>query len=117
MVADIFLGISLIIFATIIGSFGALFLKFASRHVHRNNIKVLFQPMLYLGIFLYGISALIFVFALKFGDLSALYPVVALSYVWISLLSIKFLKEKMNDIKWFGILLILIGVILIGLGA
>ena len=117
MVSDLVVGILLTAFATLIGSVGALSLKFASRYVHRNPLMVLKRPILYVGILFYGISALIFVFALKFGDLSALYPVAALSYIWISLLSIKFLKEKMNDIKWFGILLILIGVVLIGLGA
>jgi uncharacterized membrane protein len=117
MVSDLVTGILLTVFSTLIGSVGALSLKFASKYVHRNPLKVLKRPILYIGIGFYGISALIFVFALKFGDLSALYPVAALSYIWISLLSMKFLKEKMNDVKWFGILLILIGVVLIGLGA
>ena len=36
---------------------------------------------------------------LKGGDLSILYPFVALTYIWVSLLSVKFLGEKMNLIK------------------
>jgi multidrug transporter EmrE-like cation transporter len=112
---NLLLGIGLVILDTLIGSVGALFFKYASKHVHKNFLTLFKEPSLYVGVFFYGLSIPVFVFALKFGDLSTLYPVVGLSYVWISLLSIKFLKEKMNDIKWFGILLILVGVGLIGL--
>lgn len=112
---NLLLGMSLVALATLIGSVGALFFKYVSE---QKNIVTLFgKPFLYLGLFFYGISALVFVSALKFGDLSSLYPVAGLSYVWISLLSIKFLNEKMNDLKWFGIILIMVGVVLIGLGA
>ena len=41
----------------------------------------------------------------------------ALVYVWVSLLSMFFLKEKMNKTKWLGVILIILGVTLIGLGA
>ncbi len=62
---------------------------------------------------LYGVSAVIYVWALKYGRLSLLYPITSLSYVWVSLLSVKFLKENMNNYKWIGISLIILGVILI----
>tara|TARA_Y100000310_G_C20563944_1_gene754507 strand:+ start:702 stop:1055 length:354 start_codon:yes stop_codon:yes gene_type:complete len=117
MESNLYLGIGLVALSTMIGASGALFFKHTSKHVHRNIFTVLKVPALYYGFLIYGFSALIFVYALKFGDLSVLYPVASLSYIWITLLSIKFLKEKMNDIKWFGILLIMIGVVLIGLGA
>ena len=70
----------------------------------------------YSGAILYGLSALIFVYGLKFGELSALYPVVALSYIWVSLLSIKLLGEKMNGYRWLGIFLILVAVVFVGIG-
>lgn len=114
---NLVLGISLVAFATLIGSAGALFFKYVSEHIDKNLFGLLKKPFLYLGIFFYGLSVPVFVFALKFGDLSTLYPVAGLSYVWISLLSIKFLKEKMNDIKWFGVISVLLGVVLIGLSA
>jgi len=117
MESSLFLGMSLTVLATLIGSVGALLFKYVSEHVHRNFLALFKKPSLYVGVFFYGIASLIFVFALRFGDLSTLYPIAGLSYVWISLLSIKFLKEKMNDVKWFGIILILIGVALISLGA
>ena len=117
MGSNLFLGMSLVAVATLIGSCGALFLKYVSKHVRVNLFSLLKRPLLYLALFLYGAATLIFVYALKFGELSVLYPVVALSYIWITLLSIKFLKEKMTDLKWLGIFMIIVGVVLIGFGA
>jgi uncharacterized membrane protein len=39
-----------------------------------------------------------------------------MQYIWISILSVKYLKEKMNAFKWAGIGLIVVGAFLIGLG-
>ena len=81
----------------------------------RFDLKFLLNKKLIAGLSLYAIATIIFIPALKGGELSVLYPFVALSYVWVSLLSVRFLKERMNIHKWLGILLIIIGVILIGL--
>ncbi len=112
---NLIFGMSLVILSTLIGSLGALFFKYAS--ANKGLFNLLKKPILYFGFIFYGVSALIFVFALTFGDLSSLYPLAGLNYIWVSLLSMKFLKENMNDYKWFGIIMILSGVILIGLGA
>jgi drug/metabolite transporter (DMT)-like permease len=65
------------------------------------------------GILLYILAAAIFIFALRLEKLTVLYPLVATSYIWTSLLAKKYLDEKMNLFKWSGIALILIGVSLI----
>ena len=117
MVKEALIGMGIVAFGTLIGSVGALLFKIASAELHRNPLRFLMNGKIYAGAMLYGISALIFVYALRFGDLSALYPVAGLSYVWISLLSIKFLGEKMNGYRWTGISLIIFGVVFIGLGA
>ena len=117
MGSSILFGIGMVSIATLIGSIGAILFKLSSSHLHRNIFGILKKPIFYFGILLYGLSALIFVYALKFGDLSTLYPVVGLSYIWVSLLSIKYLGEKMNNYKWFGIFLIILGVIFIGIGS
>jgi len=108
--------IGLVLLATTLGSLGPLFLKKASANLTLHP-KSLFNPHLVLGLFFYAIGTILFIPALKGGDLSVLYPLVALVYVWVSLLSMKFLNEKMNTLKWVGIALILIGVTFIGLGA
>jgi len=107
--------IGLVILATIIGAFAPVLMKKASSKITR-NIASFFNPSLIGSISLYGIGTVLFIPALKGGELSVLYPFVALTYVWVSFLSIKFLNERMNKLKWIGILLIVVGVAFIGLG-
>jgi len=109
--------IGLVILATFVGAFGPILLKKASAK-RLSNIKSLMSNYHLLGgVSLYGLATLLFIPALKGGDLSVLYPFVALVYVWVSLLSVKFLREKMNLTKWLGIALIIVGVSFIGLGS
>lgn len=108
--------IALVLFACFLGSFGPIMLKKA--HSKSFKIKdIIKNDYLIIGILFYGIGTALFIPALKGGELSVLYPLVASTYVWVSLWSIKFLKEKMNKKKWTGILLVIIGVVFIGLGA
>lgn len=107
----------LVIIATFVGAFGALALKYGANKLTRKNKWTFLNARLLLGVFLYGLSSIFFLIGLKNGELSVLYPLTSLSYIWISLLSIKLLKEKMNFYKWLGITAILVGVTLIGVGS
>ena len=108
---------AIVFFATMIGAVGSLFLKYGSEHFVLNLKKLFTNYKLIFGLFLYGISSIMFIIALRGGELTVLYPMTSLAYIWISLLSIKFLKENMNKFKWAGILFIVMGVALIGLGS
>ncbi len=109
--------IGLVIFATIVGSFGPILLKKASTKKLLSIKSLITNYHLFGGFSLYALGTILFIPALKGGDLSVLYPFVALAYVWVSLLSVKFLGEKMNLMKWMGIGAIIIGVSLIGVGS
>lgn len=106
-----------VLIASVIGAFGALFLKKGANNLRFNFWKLIRNHFLILGVAAYGISTIIFIPALKFGELSILYPLVSTTYIWVILLSIKYLNEKMNKYKWLGIILIVFGVTLIGLGS
>jgi uncharacterized membrane protein len=67
---------------------------------------------LMLGIILYILGAAFYIYALSLERLSALYPFASLNYLWVALVSIRFLGEKMNIYKWAGIILIILGIIL-----
>jgi len=109
--------VGLVILATLIGAFGPILLKKASA-MKLSSISALMKNYnLFIGVSLYGISTILFIPALKGGELSVLYPLVALAYIWVSLLSVKFLGEKMNKLKWLGIAMIIIGVSFIGIGS
>ncbi len=69
---------------------------------------------LFSGYALYGVSTVLMVLALRDGELSMLYPIIALTYVWVTLLSYALLHEPANIYKNVGILTIVIGVAVLG---
>lgn len=109
--------IGLVVLATLIGAFGPILLKKASAKKLSRISSLIRNYHLFGGVFLYAMGTMLFIPALKGGDLSILYPFVALNYIWVSLLSVRFLGEKMNSMKWIGISLIILGVSFIGFGS
>ncbi|MEM3483160.1 MAG: EamA family transporter [Candidatus Woesearchaeota archaeon] len=107
--------ILLVVFGTIIGSFGALILKLGSSSITFGLRDFLKNWKLLLGVMLYGISTIPFLIALKNAPLSVLYPITSLSYVWTALLSVKVLGERMNFWKYASISSIILGVLLISI--
>ncbi len=71
-------------------------------------------PMLFAGYALLGLSTVLFVLALRKGDLSLLYPVFTLTYVWVAILSVEILHETMNHVKIAGLAIIMAGVAVLG---
>ncbi len=109
--------VGLVVLATLVGAFGPILLKKASAKSLSKISSLITNYNLFGGVALYAFGTLLFIPALKGGDLSVLYPFVALTYIWVSFLSVKFLGEKMNKFKWIGIFFIIVGVSLIGLGS
>ena len=66
------------------------------------------------GLALYGIGAVMMVLALQHGELSVLYPVISLSYVWVAILSVLIFHEHMNVFRLAGISVIIVGVAILG---
>lgn len=71
---------------------------------------------LFSGYALYGLNTILLVLALREGELSMLYPIIALTYVWVTLLSYALLHEPQNLYKNAGIVTIVIGVAVLGRG-
>lgn len=109
--------IALVLFGVVYGSIGSLMFKLAADRLSFRPKDLIRNWRLMLGAFIYGTASVLFIIALRGGDLSVLYPMVGTSYIWVSLWSIKFLKEKMTMPKWIGVILIIIGVSLIGFGS
>ncbi len=66
------------------------------------------------GLSCYGLSTGLLVLALRYGELSVLYPIIALTYVWVSILSVFLLGETMNPFKIAGLAVIVVGVTVLG---
>ena len=105
-----------VLFATIFGALGAFYLKLGANNLRFKLKSIIRNKNLIIGIFFYLLSTFIFIPSLKFGELSVLYPLVSVTYIWVIFLSSKYLNEEINKYKWIGIATIIIGVILIGLG-
>jgi multidrug transporter EmrE-like cation transporter len=72
---------------------------------------------LFSGYALYGLFTLLLVIALREGELSMLYPIISLGYVWVTALSYFFFHDSLNPLKTLGIVSIMIGVTVLGQGA
>jgi undecaprenyl phosphate-alpha-L-ara4N flippase subunit ArnE len=106
-----------VIVVGMVGSFGFLLLKYASKKIKRCLKDPIKNYELFLALFMQGLSFLLYMLFLRFGDVSVLYPLISLNYIWVTLLSMKYLKEKMNWWKWVGISCLIIAVILTGIGS
>ncbi|MBD3261579.1 MAG: multidrug transporter [Candidatus Altiarchaeales archaeon] len=107
----------LVVFGTLLGAVGAVYFKKASCKLKPSFSVLIANHELFLGFFFYGVSALVYIVAVRGGELSVIYPLVSTSYIWVCLLSVRVLGEQMNTVKWLGVLLIIAGVSVIGLGA
>lgn len=92
------------VFNAILGAMGAFFLKKGTR-------KSLINTFIPVGIFLYGVSAVFFVILLKFAEVSILYPMTSMAWVWSFFLARYYLGEKITIEKQMGLGLIILGVI------
>jgi drug/metabolite transporter (DMT)-like permease len=109
--------IGVFVIVSMVSAVATFLLKIAAPKISRSVKKLFKNWQLLLGVALYGIATIVSLIALRAGELSVLYPFVALQYVWTNILSKKYLNEPMNLLKWGGIVLIFIGVSLIGVGA
>lgn len=75
--------------------------------------QILSSPYTWIGVAIMAAGGLLMMEALKRGELSVLYPVVALGYVWVIIAGI-FLGERLDALHLSGAVLIVAGVSLIG---
>ena len=106
----------LVFAASVIGSFGAVFLKLGAAHVSKSLMSFL-NWRLALGVTLFLGSSVFYALGIKGGQLSVLYPMVSLGYIWTLVWSRLFFKEALTKQKFLGLGLILAGVFLVGMGS
>jgi multidrug transporter EmrE-like cation transporter len=107
--------ILLVLLASLIGSFGAVFLKLGAGHLNR-GFRYILNWQLGLGVALFVGSSIPFLVGLRHGELSVLYPMVSLGYVWTLFWSKLFFDEPITKAKLGALAMILAGIICIGVG-
>ena len=111
---------------TVFAGFAQVLMKYGALHpmpaIHPTDLSSILAfvvallgnwPLL-LGYSLHACNAALLILALRHGELSVLFPIYALSYIWVDLLSLYFFHEHMNVWKTAGILLVMGGVSLLG---
>jgi len=101
--------IGLVVLCTAFTSFAQIFYKYGANRLP----EIITNVPLIAGLFLYGIGAVLLIVSFKGGDVSVLYPIIATSYIWVSLLSNYYFQEQLNMYKWIGIAWIIAGIIMI----
>jgi multidrug transporter EmrE-like cation transporter len=70
-------------------------------------------PAVWLGLVLFGVSAVVWLLVLSRASLSFAYPFAALTYILIVLFDLLVLNETIPPLRWAGVAFISIGIILV----
>ena len=108
--------ITLVFLCTVLGAAAQILMKVGMRQFQPDLAAIVTNVPLIIGYCLYGINTLLLVLALREGELSMLYPIIALTYVWVTLLCYFLLHEPPNVYKNLGITTIVVGVAVLGRG-
>jgi drug/metabolite transporter (DMT)-like permease len=105
----------LVLFASVVGSFGAVFLKLGA--VRLTGFWSLLNWRLIMGVVLYLGSSVFYGLGIRHGQISVLFPMVSLGYVWTMVWARLFFKEQFTTQKFLGLGLVFLGVLFVGLGS
>jgi drug/metabolite transporter (DMT)-like permease len=116
--------ISLVLICVVFGALGQISMKAGMRQVQQiddfsalldlHTITQIFSNFYVMGgLFLYMVSAFLWLGALSTMDVSSMYPLLSLAYVVTAVFAVVFLGEIVTIYRWAGIALVVIGCILI----
>jgi len=110
--------VGLVFLCTLFGVAAQYFIKTSGMQMTTISLPVLLANWsLWAGLSLYGFSTVLLILALRDGELSLLYPVISLTYVWVTIMSVMVFHESINVFKIAGIAVICAGVALLGKGS
>lgn len=112
-----FTSIFLVFIASLVAATAQILFKFASKNITLSIPALITNLPLIAGFVLYPVAAVLFVAALRGGELTVLYPILALNYIWIAIASPFFFPtDSLNLIKVIGIVVVITGVYCVGKG-
>jgi drug/metabolite transporter (DMT)-like permease len=106
----------MVICCTFLGAAAQILIKVGMTRFVLDPVAIITNLPLIAGYSLYGVFTFMMVLALREGELSMLYPIIALTYVWVTLLSYTLLAEPPNVFKNAGVATIVLGVAVLGRG-
>ncbi len=90
-------------------------LHFDLAHLSETTHKVVTSPLIVLGITLFALSSILWLTALSRAELSFAYPLLSIGYATVAIASIILFKEHLSLTRFFGILIIILGVAILSL--
>ena len=108
--------IVLMIICTLFTSTAQILYKIGAGRLTLDIFSIITNWHLIIGIILYTIGAILMIIALKGGEVTILFPIITLSYIWVNIGSKYFFNEELNMFKWLGIGALVIGIMLINPG-
>jgi multidrug transporter EmrE-like cation transporter len=76
------------------------------------GLQILFSPWLWLGLFIYVLSVVVWLFVLSRVEVSLAYPLLSVGYLLNAIAAYYFFNEHVTILRIFGIFFILVGVFL-----
>lgn len=113
MKKNIKVGILLMILCTLFGAAGQFFFKKSSAQLVLHPLALITNYPLIIGLFFYGFGAILLIVSLRFGPLSLLYPLIALNFIWVMIISAVAFSEVINSFKSVAVLFIILGVVFV----
>ncbi|SDE22526.1 SMR family transporter [Sporomusa acidovorans] len=108
--------LSIILLSVFLGAVGQIGLKYgALRLADTGSLweKALAAWPLIAGLAVYGVSTLLWIYALRTVELSYAYPLISLGYVLVFIASYFLFHESISMLRLGGLLLILSGIVLV----
>jgi drug/metabolite transporter (DMT)-like permease len=90
---------------------GAIFAAAHATSVGRLVI-CLTQPLVVLGLAIYGLGTAMWIFAVSKRDISYVFPIAALNYVFVTVGGMVLFDESIPTKRWIGIAVVVLGVAL-----
>ncbi|HXS68272.1 MAG TPA: EamA family transporter [Candidatus Polarisedimenticolia bacterium] len=88
--------------------------KISVREVARVVKSGLTNPSILLGVFFEALFFVTLLILMSRNDISLLWPLTGLSFVFATFAAIIFLHEKVSPMRWAGVALVVMGAVLIG---
>lgn len=118
--------IFVIIISEIFTSAGHIFFKKSTNELEQGSLRgisdhvsflrgILNKPAIWIGLLMMSIGLAVWILALSGGDLSLVFPIGSIQYVFTLFAAKIFLGEKIDKMKALGTLFVVLGIILISM--
>lgn len=118
----VYTALIVVLICTLLGAGAQIMLKKGLNEVGKFSLaemagpkifSIVFQPLVFSGLMMYGMSFVLWLYALSNFNVSFVFPLISLSYVFGAVFSMTFLKETIPPMRWLAICVIVAGCFMI----